>query len=101
MLLRNHPLLTQRGITSWPPAWTWTAGDEKKEARGEIGILREVSPSHILPADRCFLHIDHEGSTYIGCLLIRDQAFCGQIVKLLQEHLNRPITEIGSLNLSA
>jgi hypothetical protein len=81
MLLRNHPLLNQREIRSWPPAWTWTSGGEKKEASGEIGILREVSPSQIVPADRCFLHIDHEGSTYIGCLLIGDQAVCGQIVK--------------------
>jgi hypothetical protein len=100
MPLRNHPLLNQRGMPSWPPAWTWTAGGEKKEARGEIGILREVSPSQILLADRCFLHIDHEGSTYIGCLLIGDEAFCDQIVKLLQDQLNRPIPEIGSLDLS-
>jgi hypothetical protein len=76
------------------------SGGKKKEASGEIGIPREVSPSQIVPADRCFLHIDHEGSTYIGCLLIGDPTVCGQIVKLLQYHLNRPITEIGSLDLS-
>jgi len=66
----------------------------------EIGILKEITISNIQPADRCFLHIDHEGSTYIGCLLIEDQAFCRQIVELLQGNYACPIAEIGSLDVS-
>jgi len=31
--------------------------------------------SNIDPAGKCFLSIDHEGSTYMGCLLIDDHAF--------------------------
>ena len=91
--------MTYKGLRSWPPAWIWTYGREKNYVRGEVGILREVVVSNINPADRCFLHIDHEGSSYIGCLLIDDHAFCIQIVKLLQDSCNRSIAEVGSLDL--
>jgi hypothetical protein len=101
MLLRDHPLLNYRGVPSWPPVWTFTGGLENRQPRREeIGILREVTISNVEPADRCFLHIEHEGSTYVGWLLIEDQAFCSQIVTLLQGCLNRPIAEIGSLEVS-
>lgn len=36
----------------------------------------------------------------LGCLLFDDEIFCGQIVKVLQTHCNRPIAEIGSLDVS-
>jgi hypothetical protein len=100
MLLRDHPLMSDRGIPNWPPVWMWTGGLENKRPRGEIGILSGVSLSNVLPTDRCFLYIDHEGSSYIGCLLFDDHAFCKQLVKLLKGCCNRPIAEIGSLDVS-
>ena len=94
--------MSYHGIPSWPPVWTFVRGVEKKHPRREeIGILKEVTISNIQPADRCFLHIEHEGSTYIGCLLVEDPVFCSQIVTLLQGYLNRPVAEIGSLNISS
>ena len=39
-------------------------------------------------------------SVYIGCLLFDDHAFCRYIAKLLDNYCNRPIAEIGSLDLS-
>ena len=100
MLLREHPLLNHRGVPGWPPAWLWTAGLQNTHPRGEIGILRDVTPSNIEPSDRCFLYIDYEGSAYLGCLFIEDIAFCRLVVELLRANRNRPITEIGSLELS-
>jgi hypothetical protein len=100
MLLRDHPLMSFKGVPSWPPVWTWIDGHEKESARGEIGILKEVTLSKINPADRCFLYIEHEGSFYLGCLLIDDNAFCCQITKLLQAHYNRSLAEIGCIDLS-
>jgi len=47
-----------------------------------------------------FLYIEHEGSRYIGCLLIDDRAFCHQIVKLLQAQCNHSIAEIGNIDVS-
>jgi hypothetical protein len=101
MLLRNHPLMSYHAIPSWPPVWTFTGGLEKKHPRrGEIGILKAVTISNVKPADRCFLHIEHKGSSYVGCLLIDDQAFCSQILNVLQGHCGLRIADIGSLNLS-
>jgi hypothetical protein len=100
MVLRKHPLFNYRGLPSWPPVWTFTGGlKNKRPRRQEIGILTEVMISNVQPADRCFLHIEHEGSSYVGCLLIEDHAFCDQIAKLLQAHCNLPIAEIGGLEL--
>jgi hypothetical protein len=87
-------------IPNWPPVWTWTGGLDNNAHEGEIGILRAVSLSNVQPADRCFLYIEHEGSSYIGCLLFDDSAFCSQIANLLQGCCNRLIAEIGSLDLS-
>jgi hypothetical protein len=73
---------------------------ENDRPRGEIGILRKVELSNVLPADRCFLYIEYEGSSYIGCLLLDDSTFCGQVATLLKGCCNRPIAEIGGLDLS-
>jgi hypothetical protein len=100
MLLRDHPLMQYHGVPNWPPAWTWTDGTENRHPRGEIGTLREVVPSKISPAERCFLYIEYERSGYIGCLLFEDSAFCDQITNLLQRCCNHPIAEIGSIDLA-
>lgn len=51
MLLRNHPLMSYKGIPNWPPIWTWTDGVENTRPRGEIGILKGVALSKVQPAD--------------------------------------------------
>src|SRR5262249_12873290 len=77
--LREHPLLSYRGIPSRPPVWTWIEGQEDKKPKGEIGTLTEVILSVIEPPNRCYLVIRHEGSAYMGCLFINDLRFCAQI----------------------
>ena len=99
MLLRDHPLMSYKGIPNWPPAWTWIDGLENKRPRGEIGILKTVSLSKVLPPNRFYLYIDHEGSSYIGCPMFDDPAFCRHIAEILQFCRNRSIAEIGSLEL--
>jgi hypothetical protein len=100
MLLRDHPLTSRYGVPNWPPVWTWVDGLENKFPRGEVGILRWVGLTDILPTDRCYLYIDHEGSSYLGCLLFVDHAFCRDLAKLLDNYCNRPIAEIGSIHLA-
>jgi hypothetical protein len=99
MLLRNHPLMSYKGVPSWPPVWTWTYGEDDKRPKGEIGVFRRVVRSNIQPSNRCFLFIDYEESSYIGGLMVDDSLFCDQITKLLQGCCNRPIAEIGGLEL--
>ena len=100
MLLREHPLMSYKGIRSWPPIWLWTGGGKNKKPRGEVGTLLEVLQSNITSTNRCFLSIANDGSTYIGCLLIDDYAFCQYVTQVLQSCRNRSIAEIGSLDLS-
>jgi hypothetical protein len=104
MLLRHHPLMRYRGVPNWPPVWTWIDGaldrPENKSLKGEVGILKWVALTGIQPPDRCYLKIDHEGSSYMGCLLFDDPAFCRHVAKLLASYCNRPIAEIGSINLA-
>jgi hypothetical protein len=92
--------MSYRGARSWPPTWVWIDGPEEKHPKGEIGILRSVLLAKLEPVNRCFPLIFHEDSSYLGCLLFDDEIFCGQIVKVLQTHCNRPIAEIGSLDVS-
>jgi hypothetical protein len=100
MKLRTHPLMSYRGVPNWPPTWVWIDGPEESRPKGEIGILRSVLLSKLQPANRCFLLIFHEDSSYLGCLLFDNEIFCRQITKLLQSYCNHSIAEIGSLNIS-
>jgi hypothetical protein len=100
MLLRHHPLMSRHGVRNWPPVWMWLDGGEDEQPTGEVGTLKAVLLSRMQAADRCFLLISHQGSSYIGCLLFDDPAFCRQIVNLMKDYWDRPIAEIGSLQLS-
>src|SRR5262245_18385011 len=100
MLLRDHPLMRYHGLSNWPPAWSWIDGLENIHPAVEIGILKSVQLSHVLPANRCFLSIDLDGSLYMGCLLFDDIAFCRQITEILQSYCNRSISDIASLDVS-
>jgi len=101
MPLREHLLLNHRGVPSWPPVWTWVAGLNNKHPRGEIGTLRDVHRSNIEPADKCFVYMDFDGASYIGCLLIDNTAFCRQIVEVLLANRDKSIADVGSLDLSS
>src|SRR5262245_6225790 len=100
MRFRDHPLMSYKDLSNWPPVWTWVGGGENEFPKGEVGMLRMVELSQIQPADRCFLQIDHNGSSYVGCLLFDDSTFCVQIATFLKDHCNRSIAEIGNLDLS-
>jgi hypothetical protein len=93
--------MTYRGLHSWPPVWTWVGGTDNQRPQGEVGVLKkEARVSKIEPADRIFLYIEYEKASYIGCLLIDHVSFCRQIAGLLQEYCERPLREIGDLDLS-
>jgi hypothetical protein len=100
MLLRDHPLMSYRGVPSWPPTWIWLDGPRKEHPIGELGILKSVLLSKAHQADRCFLLIFYKDSSYLGRLLFDDRAFCSQIVNILRNHCDYPIAEIGSLDLT-
>jgi hypothetical protein len=100
--LRDHPLLSYRGIARWPPVWINIRDFEDFEAKkltGEIGVLTHALLHDDVPT-KCFLAMEFERVQYMGSLIFEDPAFCRQIHALLQPHIGRSIKEIGSLDLS-
>jgi hypothetical protein len=59
-----------------------------------------IAPKSNLPTDAFSTWTLMEAS-YLGCLLIDDNAFCRQIVELLLANRNKTIADIGSLDLSS
>ena len=89
--------MSYRHISAWPPNRVWV--DRKKSKlhpHGEVGVLQGVAISQRGELNMCFLSIDYEEGTYMGCLLIDDYPFCQQVSKLLEQHCGRPIQEIGT-----
>ena len=86
MLLREHPLMSYRGVPSWPPLWTWVDGPENKSPKGEIGFLISIwaSLTGSQPPDRCYLLMNHQRSSYMGCLLFDDDKFCRYVMQFFR-----------------
>ena len=101
MLLRDHPLISCYGIPSWPPNWMLLNGTGPSRLTGEIGILRGVRANELPSTRRCFVYMEYEQSSYLGCLLFYDITFGRHTAALLQSCCNRPIGEIGSLDLTS
>jgi hypothetical protein len=59
-----------------------------------------VGLSGIQPDDRCYLLMNHEDSSYMGCLLFDNDKFCPYIAHFLENYSHRPIAQIGSLELT-
>jgi hypothetical protein len=100
MKLREHPLMSYRGLANWPPGWLRRGGGRHKFLRGEIGVLSHVLYGGARPRSRIYLIMEHEGEEYIGALLFSDGTYCGQIADLLRDHRGYTIEEIGSLDVS-
>jgi len=67
---------------------------------GEVGILKGIRANDLSSTRRCFLYMQHEESSYLGCILFNNIAFSRHITALLQCYFDRSIAEIGSLDLS-
>ena len=88
------------GIRSWPPVWVWKGGNDNTNPKGEVGILRDVALSRVLPVASCFLTMEHLGAEYIGALLLNDRNFCRLVFDALLQNRFKPIREIGGIDLS-
>lgn len=100
MTLREHPLMSYRRLSNWPPVWTWRGGGQgNKQPRGEVGVLREVYLSKIEPCSQIYMIIEHETEEYMGALLFSDSTFCRQVHELLSKQCGSRIADIGSLDI--
>ena len=103
MQLRDHPLMSFRGVCNWPPTWVKSGSSSdvfQNKLYGEIGVLNQVFLSQVTPYTKCFLIMEFEGESYMGTLIFEDATFCRQVFKLLQNQVTKPIKEIGDLDVS-
>jgi hypothetical protein len=100
MLLRDHPLMSYRGVPSWPPAWLYCGGFDDTHPQGEVGILKNVFISAAKPSTRCLLIMEHAGAEYMGELQISDTGFCSEIYEVLLRHCGKTLLEIGDIKLN-
>src|SRR5713226_5169476 len=100
MKLRDHPLMSYKGLCSWPPVWIHpTDSLNPITVKGEVGILMAVR-MHDLRSRRIFLHIKYDGALYLGCLFLDDSAFHQQMFHFLVNCIGMSIKEIGNEDLS-
>lgn len=97
--LREHPLMSRRGISNWPPVWTNSTKEDPQKIYGEVGVLRYI---HLADqaSKKCYLVIEYNRERYVGSLSFDDTAFCSQICRLLQQHIGRSVKEIGDSDVS-
>ncbi len=101
------PVISHRGIRTWPPTWTWTGKGEDKQPHGEAGVLRKVRTSVVGPKEpgamthdnRIYLFMDYRDSEFVGCLILDDAAACRQIGTVLSALRGMTIKQIGDIDL--
>jgi hypothetical protein len=84
-------------LPNWPPQWQPLLLRSPKFFTGEIGVLKSVR-ALLGNDDYLDLTIEHEGIRYNGLFRI-DVALRNRIVALLQQQTDRPIKEIGELDI--
>ena len=99
MKLREHPLMSYRGVATWPPAWT-PLHSEIPAPVGEIGILEDATMNGAL-GNKVFMTILHEGRRFMGCLMFQDPAFCSEVFALLKLHRGNRIQNIGDMDVAS
>jgi hypothetical protein len=97
MKLREHPLMSYKGLSSWPPMWV--RADLRQQAlEQEAGVLSEVR-LHDLGSCKIFLGMQYDGSRYIGYLWFDDQPFCVETYNLLKSCIGCSIKDIGDTDV--
>jgi hypothetical protein len=99
MKLRDHPLLSYHGVSSWPPVWVGKDARPLEQPTSELAILKKVMLPITAPLNRCFITIEYEDKEYLGAVLFDDQFSCHQIYRLLSNHRGKPLRQIGELDV--
>jgi hypothetical protein len=94
--LRDHPLLKYRGAQNWPPVWTRGTKGMVNTVKGEVGVLKEVYYD-AGRSNKCFLVIDYQLQSYMGCITCSTRSFCTQLTHFLRGHIGHSIEDIGHL----
>jgi hypothetical protein len=87
--------LKWRGLSMWPPEWTIT-----DQGLGETGILEEVHLRNDLNPRLISVVASHLGEVRKGIMVLEEPALLESVYIKLKQHVGRPLTEIGDLEIS-
>ena len=96
--LREHPLMSHSGHSSWPPRWTWMSGRYSTVPDGEAGVLENARMSSVNQT-AMFLTMSHVGGFYVSRLYFDDAEFCERICNLLKHNFGSSMRTIGDLEI--
>jgi hypothetical protein len=87
--------LKWRGLSMWPPEWTIL-----DQGLGEAGVLQEVHLRKDLDPKLISVVANHLGDIRKGIMVLEDPALLEVVYGKLKQHIGRPLTEIGDLEIS-
>jgi hypothetical protein len=87
--------LKWRGLPMWPPEWTIM-----DQGLGETGVLQEVHLRQDLKPKLISVVANHLGEVRKGIMVLEDPALLEAVYGKLKQHVGRPLTEIGDLEIS-
>jgi hypothetical protein len=103
MQLRHHRLIVHGGRPAWPPAFGGSYGRGGSFAQHEPGELTGVQYFDEAPdlPPHLSLTVRHQGRMQTGELILDDVALLPFLAHELLRFINRPLAEVGSMNLDA
>jgi hypothetical protein len=90
-----------RDLQNWPPVWVRlgrTNATKPKTLRAEVGYLHDVRRYLDRPG-KLFLTMDHDATTYVGCLPFDDHSFCEKAFEYLRRCCGMEIENVGSSDM--
>jgi hypothetical protein len=78
----------------WPPEWTIS-----DQGLGEAGVLEEVHLRKDLNPKLISVVANHLGDIRKGIIVLEDPALLDAVYGKLKQHVGRPLTEIGDLEI--
>jgi hypothetical protein len=96
--LREHRLMTCRRVPNWPPKSLGLEGAEL--FTGEQGFVKHVLADRRNPK-KCFLIVEQNGIGHVGLLEFDDLQLCARIAAIIGNHLDRPLSQIGDIDLDS
>jgi hypothetical protein len=87
--------LRWKGFPMWPPEWMIS-----DQGRGEEGVLEEVYLRKDLKPKLISVVANHLGDIRQGIMVLEDPAHLEVVFGKLKQHIGRPLTEIGDLEIS-
>ncbi len=87
--------LMWRGLSMWPPEWTIS-----DQGLGEAGVMEDVYLRRDLKPKLISVVVNHWGDIRKGIIVLEDPALLEVVYSKLKQHVGRPLTEIGDLEIN-